>query len=165
MAEPGIELGSLTTDDAHDSYTVREELSLPRSPRWSGRIGAERVQTVGNSQNNGVAAYSAPFVPALQPAASLVDRAANSVHAIASAAYADVRWKATDDTVADFGARRDRQQYRGEAGQREWNLRMNVRQRLGESTTLRGGWGQVSQADVLEDITVGGSPSRHRRGA
>jgi hypothetical protein len=165
VAEPGIEVGSLATRDAHDSYTVREELSLPRSQRWSGRIGAERAQTVGSSQSTGLASYSAPFVPPLQPSASLVDRASNSIHAIASAAYADIRWKATDDTVADFGARRDRQQYRGEAGQSEWNLRMNVRQRLDESTVVRGAWGQASQADILEDSSVPGSsqPAPARR--
>jgi hypothetical protein len=160
VGEPGIEVGALATHDAHDSYTVREELSLPRSPRWSGRIGAERVQTEGIGETTGIATYYAPFVPALQPAASFVSRTASSVHAIASALYADIRWKATDSTIADLGARRDRQQYRDQAGQREWNLRMNVRQRLGDATTLRGGWGQVAQADVLEDVLSEGGSSQ-----
>ena len=147
-------VGFLKEHDRQSTYTVREEVTISPAQRWSARIGAERTEANVNDQLASFVRFDSPFVPALQPRAFARQDTDVSVRAVTSAVYGGLRWQATDTTVADIGLRRDSRRFGSLASDSQWNLRVNVRQRVSDSTTLRLGWGQASQADVLDPTSV-----------
>ena len=146
--QPAMENGTLSRQDNHFSYTVREELKLSTSARWSTLLGAEHTATSVNNQLATVATFAPPFVPALQPSRERGVATNTSVNASNSAVYGAVRWQASDWTIADLGVRRDSRRFGAVPGDAQASARASLRQRLSDSTTLRLGWGQGSQADL-----------------
>jgi carboxypeptidase family protein len=144
---PAIEIGSLTKMQNRSGYAVREELAASLSPSWSARIGAERNAAASDAWLARSATYFAPFVPALQPVARVARDALMRRRGTSDSVYGGLRWQ-SDRTTADLGARRDSRYVQSAVPDAAWNVRANLRQQVSDSTTLRLGWGQVSQAPI-----------------
>ena len=145
-----VAFGFLNEHNRHSAFTVREDVTLSPTPRWSARVGVERIDARVEDQERSFVRFEAPFVPGLQPAASARLNLDLSTHAQSTAVYGGLRWRASASTVADIGLRRESRDYAPLASDRLWNVRVNLRQQISDATTMKIGWGQVSQADVFE---------------
>ena len=154
--EPYIVTGSLFEHSSHSIYTLREELRGAPAPRWFWSGGVEATSMGLVDRSSGYAVFSRPFFPDLQPANSVPADESIAAHAVTYSLYGSLRWRATRRTAIDVGVRRDARRYRGGAGDAHWNFRVNLREALAPRTTLRLGWGQESQADVLDPHLRGG---------
>jgi hypothetical protein len=163
--EPGIVTGQLVEHSSHTIYTLRQELRGMPAARWLWRAGAESTAISLVDRSSGYAAFSPPFFPDLQPAAFVGANEAVAAQAITYALYGSLRWQATRRTAVDVGLRRHARRFRSAAGDSQWNVRANLREALTSRTTLRLGWGQESQADILDPRVSGGIavPQRARR--
>ena len=163
--EPNIVTGQLFEHSSHSIYTLRQELRGVPAPRWFWHVGAEVTSVALIDRSSGYAAFSPPFFPDLQPVRSVLADEAVAAHAVTYALYGSVRWQAARRTAIDVGVRRDTRRFRDAPGDSQWNVRANLRETLTSRTTLRIGWGQESQADVLDPRVSGGVavPQRARR--
>jgi hypothetical protein len=155
--EPYIVTGQLFEHSTHSIYTLREELRAAPAARWLWHAGAEVTAVDLVDRDTGYAVISPPFVPDLQPVSPVIANEAAVAHAVTYALYGSVRWQPLERTAIDIGLRRDARRYRGGAGDAQWNIRVNLREALAPRTTLRVGWGQESQADVLDPHVAGGT--------
>jgi hypothetical protein len=154
--EPNIVTGALFEHSSHSVYTLRQELQGTPAARWAWHAGAEVSSIALVDRSSGFAAFSAPFLPDLQPSAYAVADESVGTRAAAYAVYGSLRWRATSRTAVDLGVRRDGRRFSGGPADSQWNIRANVREALTSRTTLRVGWGQESQADVLDPRMSGG---------
>ncbi|MBS0395380.1 MAG: hypothetical protein JSR54_12180 [Proteobacteria bacterium] len=157
IAVPGVESGTATARDARHSIGAREELTYARSRRWALRLGAELGTVDGDNSAAAQAGYLAPWVPGLQPSATLDQFTAQSVHADSAAGYASLRLEGLPRTIADLGLRYDARRYRAGPSDGVPTARVSVRHEIGTATTLRVGWGQSSQASPTDEISGGGA--------
>ena len=150
VEEPNIVTGSLFEHSWHAVYTLRQEVRDAPDARWYWHAGAQAswVQLVDRSI--GSAQFSAPFYPDLQPASTAVANEALAAHALTYALYGSVRWQATSRATIDLGVRRNARHYIGGPSDAQWNVRANLRYRLTRRTSARLGWGQETQANVLD---------------
>ena len=148
--EPNIVSGRLFEHSWHSMYSLRAELRASPAARefWHAGIEATWIGLV--DQSSGYATFAQPFYPGLQPSAAAVANEAVAAHGITYALYGSVRWQAGRSTTLDIGVRRDARRYRGGPGDSQWSVRANVRERLTARTILRFGWGQESQAEILD---------------
>lgn len=148
--EPNIVTGSLYEHSLHSIYTLREELRAAPTADWYWHLGAEAswVELIDNSF--GSAAFTAPFYPDLQQSATASANEALAAHALTYALYGSARWQDGARTTIDLGVRRNARHYIGGPGDAQWNVRANLRYLLSRRTTLRVGWGQETQANVLD---------------
>lgn len=148
--QPFIVTGNLFEHSWHSIYTLREEFRGIAARRWNWRLGGEvsRVSLVDLSA--GSATFAAPFYPGLQPIQAITANEALAAHAVTYALYGGVRWQANRRTTLDIGLRRNARHYVGGPSDSQWNVRANVRYQLTRLTTLRVGWGQETQASVLD---------------
>ncbi|MBW4053760.1 MAG: TonB-dependent receptor [Proteobacteria bacterium] len=154
--EPNIVTGQLFEHSSHTIYTLRQELRGAPATRWVWHAGAEATSITLADRSSGYAAFSAPFFPDLQPSASVLADESIGAQAVTYALYGSLRWRATRRTAVDLGVRRDARRFRDGPADAQWNVRANVREALTPRTTLRLGWGQESQADVLDPRMSGG---------
>lgn len=154
--EPYIVTGQLFEHSAYSIYMLRQELRGAPAPRWFWRAGAEAASVALVDRSSGYAAFSPPFFPNLQPASLVIPSEAAAAHASTYALYGSVRWRAGRRTTIDVGLRRDARRYRDGPRDVQWNARLNLREELAARTTLRLGWGQESQAEVLDPNVTGG---------
>ena len=148
--EPNIVSGQLLEHSSHTIYTLRQELRGTPAARWAWHAGAEASSIALTDRSSGFAAFSAPFFPDLQPAASVLADESVAARAVTYALYGSLRWQATRRTAVDVGVRRDARRFSDGPADAQWSVRANVREALTPRTTLRLGWGQESQADVLD---------------
>ena len=150
VADPNIVTGSLFEHSWHAVYTVRQELRAAPAAHWYWHLGAQMswVQLVDISF--GSAQFFAPFYPDLQPSRLALANETLAAHAITYALYGSVRWQATPRATVDLGVRRNARHYIGGPSDAQWNVRANLRYRLTTRTTARLGWGQQTQANVLD---------------
>jgi hypothetical protein len=154
--EPNIVTGQLFEHSAYSIYGLRQELRGAPAARWFWHGGAEATSVALVDRSSGYAAFSRPFFPDLQPSNLVIPHEAAAAHAVTYAAYGSLRWRAGRRTAIDVGLRRDARRYRGGPGDVQWDVRVNLRQALTPRTTLRLGWGQESQAEVLDPNVSGG---------
>ncbi len=152
--EPNIVTGELQEHSTHSVYTLRQELRGAPDARWLWHAGAEASLTALADGATGYAAFSAPFAPDLKPSYLPVGEAV-AAHALTYSLYGSTRWRVARRTDLDVGLRRDARRLRGGPGDAQWNFRINLRQALSARTTARLGWGQESQADVLDPHASG----------
>ncbi len=165
VEEPGIVTGQLFEHSSHAIYTLRQELRGMAAGRWYWHAGAQASSVALVDRSTGFAAFSPPFFPDLKPASSVLADESVAAHAVTYALYGSVRWQPVRRTAIDLGLRRDARRYRDGPGDTQWNVRANLREALTPRTTLRLGWGQESQADVLDPRVSGGivAPQPARR--
>jgi hypothetical protein len=153
--EPNIVSGQLFEHSSHTFYTFRQELLGTPAARWVWHAGAEASSISLLDRSSGYAVFSAPFFPDLQPAPSVLADESVAARAVTYALYGSLRWQPTRRTAVDVGVRRDARRFRQGPADAQWSLRANVREVLTPRTTLRLGWGQESQADVLDPRLIG----------
>ncbi len=156
VSEPNIVTGTLLEHSWHAIYTAREELRGAPAPRWFWHLGGQAEWYDFVDRSTGSATFSAPFYPDLQTNQFVTANESVAAHALTYALYGSVRWRANRRTVLDVGLRRDAAHYIGASSNSQWNIRANVRYRLDAGTTLRLGWGQEAQAEVLDPHVGGG---------
>jgi len=148
---PGIENGFLARHDSHASVTLREALAAEPTPRWSMRAGVEWTDATLMDSIASQASFLAPFVPAIQPLALVRQDSDVSLRAFAGGYYGGVQWQPTNRTLVDTGLRYDSRRYDTLAlSEGHWSFRINLRQRVADSTQLRLGWGQAAQAALYD---------------
>ena len=147
---PNIVTGALFEHSWHSIDTLREELRDAPTARWYWHLGAQASWVELVDMSSGSAVFAQPFYPGLQPVSTVSTNEALSAHAITYAVYGSTRWQANSRTTIDLGVRRNARHYIGKSGDAQWNVRANLRYRLARRTTLRLGWGQQSQANVLD---------------
>ena len=147
---PNIVTGSLFEHSWHSIDTLREELRDAPTARWYWHLGAQASWVELVDMSFGSAVFAPPFYPGLQPVNTVSANEALSAHAITYAVYGSARWQANSRTTIDLGIRRNARRYIGKTGDAQWNVRANLRYLLARRTTLRLGWGQESQANVLD---------------
>lgn len=152
--QPNVVFGPLDERSWHSMYTVREELRGTAATNWYWHAGGQATFVDLLDQSSGYAVFSAPFVPNLQPNALAIADESVAARASTYSLYGSVRWRATRHLVADFGVRRDRRKFHYWPADSQWNLRANLREQLTAATVLRVGWGQESQADLLDPMLV-----------
>lgn len=154
--EPNIVSGQLFEHSSHTIYTLRQELRGTPAARWFWHAGAEATSVALVDRSSGYVAFSAPFFPDLQPAASVPADESVAARAVTYALYGSLRWQPTRRTAVDVGVRRDARRFSNGPADAQWSVRANLREALTPRTTLRVGWGQESQADVLDPRLSGG---------
>ncbi len=147
--QPNVAVGTLAEHSWHSVYTVREDIRGSPATRWSWHAGAEATAVHLIDLSSGSAQVSAPFAPDLRPALILSNESATA-RAMTYAIYGAVRRKLAPGTIIDVGLRRDRRKFRYATADQQWSIRANLRRDLSETTTLRLGWGQESQADIFD---------------
>jgi hypothetical protein len=147
--QPYIVAGQLAEHSTHSVYTLREELRGAPDARLFWHAGAKASLTTLADGASGYAMFFAPFAPDLKPSYLPVGEAV-AAHALTYSLYASTRWQVARRTALDLGLRRDARRFRGGPSDAQVNLRINLRQALTPRTTARLGWGQESQADVLD---------------
>jgi Carboxypeptidase regulatory-like domain len=150
LVVPGIEAGYLARSDRHSAVTIREELTFQPAVNWSWLVGAERTEATVEEVLRGNASFQPPFVPGLQPLASLSTDEAAAIRALARSCYSSVQWQRGGRSI-DLGLRRDDRQFSMlAAADAYWSASASVKQQLSGSTVLRFGWSRTTQASVLE---------------
>ena len=154
VVRPGINSGHLNELRNSSILALRQEVNWSARADLTVRGGAEYSNARSHALIDSSADFERPFYPGVQPAAhverNLDVRARYSTLALYSAA----RWQFTDDTIIELGMRRDSQHFQSEQERSQWNTRINLRQRLSPTTTLRLAWGQYSQPQALSRLDV-----------
>lgn len=148
--QPYIVTGSLLEHSWHSIYTLREELRGTPARRWYWHLGAEASRVSLVDRSAGSATFAPPFFPGLQPTATVTANEAFAAHALTYALYGSLRWQAGRRATVDLGVRRNARHYVGGPSDSQWNVRANLRYQLTRATALRLGWGQETQAGVLD---------------
>lgn len=148
--QPNIMTGSLFEHSWHSIYTLREELRGIPVRRWYWHFGAEASRVSLVDRSAGSATFAPPFYPDLQPVRTVTANESLAAHALTYALYGAVRWQADRRTTLDVGLRRNARHYDGGPSDSQWNVRANMRYQLTRLTTLRLGWGQETQASILD---------------
>ena len=148
---PGIEVGFMDKSDHDSALTVSEELTIVPAQKWALQIGIERTEANIEDTLSKRVTFSPPFVPGLQPSAQVQQNSNVSLNTVVQSFYSAIQWQSSDGTLVDVGARHDGRRFdSGATSDGHWSLRGNLRQRLSESTVLRLGWGQTTQASVFD---------------
>ena len=148
--EPNIVTGSLFEHSSHAIYTLREEVRAVPTAHWYWHLGAAASWVNLVDLSAGSAVFAPPFYPGLQPVSTVLANESLAAHAFTYALYGSARWQAGRRTTIDLGVRRNARHYIGGPGDAQWNVRANLRYLLTSRTTLRLGWGQETQASVLD---------------
>ncbi len=148
--QPNVVTGTLFEHSAHSIYTLREEVRAAPVSRWYWHLGAQASWVALDDMAFGSAQFAQPFFPNLQTTRTAVTHETIAAHALTYALYGSARWQAGPRTTIDLGIRRNARHYIGGPGDAQWNVRANLRYLLTQRTTLRLGWGQESQANILD---------------
>lgn len=157
VAQPYLVTGQLQEHSWHVVYTLRDELRGAPSARWAWHAGTAASVANMIDDSSGYAAFAAPFAPDLQPNSISIFDENIAAHAMIWAVYGSLRWRATRRLIGDLGVRRDQRRFRGLHADSQWSVRANLREKLSDGSTLRVGWAQESQADVLDPRIVAGT--------
>ncbi|MDE2304052.1 MAG: TonB-dependent receptor [Gammaproteobacteria bacterium] len=148
--QPLVMTGTLAEHSFHRILSLREDLRGGPGARWYWHVGGE-LRTVDLSDRSlGSGVVAAPFYPGLQPGPVLTSNENVAASGITDAFYGGLRWRLRPGALFDVGLRRDERKFDDARSDAQWSLRANALFALPHATILRLGWGQESQADVLD---------------
>jgi outer membrane receptor protein involved in Fe transport len=151
---PDIVSGSLDERKEFDAFAFKQDWIFTPSRDWMLSFGIDGKHQDANYHFESSKIVSAPFDEILDnvPVESrLFDVAPEGDQ---FSAYVEARWQIRANIIVDAGLRWDAQNYTTTRDDEQSSPRLSVLYQVGESTEIRVGWGQYSQAQEINELQV-----------
>lgn len=152
--QPGIVLGMLEGIRDFRGTGVKQDWTYTASPGWLINFGFDGKHVDGRYVFFSTKSVISPFDTILQNVPLTVYDYNLIIDGAQYAAYAEARWRISDEYAMDIGYRWDYQNYTTAQSDSQSSPRVSILYEPSRRTSLRIGWGQYSQAQEVNELQV-----------
>lgn len=151
---PQIVSGTLDESREFDTFGLKQDWTYVASQNWMFSFGVDGKHQDAKNLFSSTKIVAAPFDQILDNVPLEVRNIDLVPEGAQYSAYFEARWQARQDLIIDVGLRWDQQTYTTAKNDAQTSPRLSLLYQMGESTEVRLGWGQFSQAQEINELQV-----------
>lgn len=152
--QPGIVQGALDGIRDFRGTGIKQDWTYTAAPHWLVNFGFDGKHVDGRYVFFSTKSVIAPFDTILQNAPLTVYDYNLIIDGAQYAAYAEARWRISDEYAVDLGYRWDYQNYTTVESDSQSSPRVSILYEPSRRTSVRVGWGQYSQSQEVNELQV-----------
>lgn len=151
---PGAISGFVDDTREFRSLALKQDWELELSARWLVTSGFELKRLEADYRYDSEMTIAPPFDTILDNRPSEARNVRAAPRGSQYAAYAELRWRPSEQLTVDAGFRWDQQTYTTVSNDVQTSPRLNLLYRVGPATDLRLAWGEYYQAQEINELQV-----------